>query len=144
MGNESKWKANQDKVAFLKTFPGWLSSWDQGIGTTIEQVLPIAGHAPYSTLMLSQGHFTVVPPVQAEPQILTAALLVARPHLESQRREAFAEYDRLSAIDREAGRQARLENILNAIDNNVEQIPELKSHLRELVQRWDTDEGRNP
>jgi hypothetical protein len=29
-----------------------------------------------------------------------------------------------------------LENILGAIHNNMEQIPELKDRLRELVKQW--------
>ncbi len=139
MGNEEKWKANLKKVAFLRSFPGWISSWDQGIGATIEQVLPIPDHTPHSVILLSRGRFAVTPPVHDEPQILTAGLLSARPHLESMHARAFQEYDDLARLDQEAGRIARLENILNAIDNNLERIPELKPRIQELVKKWDKE-----
>ena len=32
--------------------------------------------------------------------------------------------------------QARVEKILGAIHNNLEQIPELKDRLKELVKEW--------
>jgi len=143
MGNEDKWKANLRKVAFLKTFPGLLSSWEQAIGETIEQVLPIPEHAPHMLLLLSGGRFAITPPVHEEPQIVTAGLLAARRHLEPIHAHAFEEYDHLTHLDQEAGRIARLENILNAIDNNLERIPELKSRIQELVKTWDMESHRS-
>ncbi len=143
MGNEDKWEANMRKVAFLKSFPGWLSSWEQGIGATIEQVLPIPEQTPHRVLLLSHGRFAVTPPMHDEPQMVTAGLLSARPHLESIHAGAFEEYDHLTRLDQEAGRKARLENILNAIDNNLERIPELKSHIQELVKKWDMENHRS-
>jgi hypothetical protein len=56
--------------------------------------------------------------------------------LEPRHREAYAEYDRLARVDKEALRSARLENIIGAIHNNLELIPELKDRLRELVKQW--------
>jgi hypothetical protein len=50
--------------------------------------------------------------------------------------DAYAEYDRLAHIDKEALRSARLEKILGAIHNTLELIPELKDRLRELVNHW--------
>lgn len=143
MSNEDKWKANLRKVAFLKSFPGLLSSWEQGIGAAIEQVLPIPEHAPHTLLLLSEGRFAVTPPLHDEPQIVTAGLLSARPHLESIHAGAFEEYDHLTCLDQEAGRTARLENILNAIDNNLERIPELKPRIQELVKKWDMESHRS-
>ncbi len=139
MGNEAKWNANLQKVAYLQTFPGWLSAWKQSIGSTIEDVLPISKQDAHTVVLLSQGKFIVTPQAHNEPQMITAGLLAARPHLEATHAEAFQEYDRLTQIDKEAGRTARLENILNAIDNNLEQIPELKSHIRQLVKQWDNE-----
>ena len=55
MGNEEKWKANLQKVAYLKTFPGWLSAWKQGIGSTIEEVISIPDQDAHTVLLLSQG-----------------------------------------------------------------------------------------
>ena len=74
----------------------------------------------------------------SEPQELTAGLLEARDLLEPTHPEAFAEYDRLDQIDNNAGRIARMENILGAIRNNLEQIPELKDHIRQLVHEWES------
>ena len=139
MGNEAKWNANLKKVAYLKTFPGWLSSWKQCVGSTIEQVISIPEQNAHAVLLLSQGKFIVTPQSHTEPQMVTAGLLAARPQLESTHAEAFQEYDRLTQLDQEAGRTARLENILNAIDNNLERIPELKTHIRQLVSQWDNE-----
>jgi len=139
MGNEEKWEANRQKVAFVKSFPGWLSSWEQGIGTSIEQVLPIPEHTPHTVLLLSHNHFAVAPPLHEEPQLLTAGLLTARPYLEMAYGQAFEEYDRLTRMDQEAGRAARLDNILKAIDNNLDRIPELKTRIQDLVKQWDTE-----
>jgi hypothetical protein len=143
MGNEEKWKANLQKVAYLKTFPGWLSAWKQSIGSTIEDVISIPDHDAHTVLLLSQGKFLVTPQAHDEPQMVTAGLLAARPRLEPTHAEAFQEYDRLTAVDQEAGRTARLENILNAIDNNLERIPELKAHIRKLVSQWDNESPRS-
>jgi len=38
--------------------------------------------------------------------------------------------------DKDALRQARLEKIIGAIQNNLEQIPELKERLKALVKEW--------
>jgi hypothetical protein len=144
MGNEAKWKANLQKVAFLQTFPGLLPSWEQALGSTIEHIIPIPDHAPHVVLLLSGGQFVVTPPAHTEPQILTAGLLAARSQLEPKHTEAFQQYDHLTQLDQEAGRTARLENILNAIDNNLARIPELKTRIRDLVSRWDNESHRSP
>ncbi len=143
MGNEAKWNANLQKVAYLKTFPGWRSSWEQCVGSSIERIIPIPEQAHHTVLLLSEGKFVVTPQAHNEPQMVTAGLLAARPHLEATHAEAFQEYDRLTLVDQEAGRTARLENILNAIDNNLERIPELKSHIRKLVNQWDNESPRS-
>lgn len=143
MGNEAKWNANLQKVAYLKTFPGWLSTWEQCAGSNIEGIIPIPDQPHHTVLLLSEGKFVVTPQAHDEPQMVTAGLLAARSHLEGTHAQAFKEYDRLTLVDQEAGRSARLENILNAIDNNLERIPELKSHIRKLVNQWDNESPRS-
>ena len=138
MSVESKWKANQEKVAFLKQFPGLLTSWHQTKGRTIEYVRIIDSKPNSAVLVFSDGSFAVVPFPAFEPQELTAGLLEARDIIEKTHPDAFAEYDRLDQIDKEAGRVARLENILGAIQNNLEQIPELKDRIQALVQEWES------
>ena len=76
--------------------------------------------------------------------MVTAGLLAARAQLEPTHAEAFQEYDLLTQQDQEAGRTARLENIIKAIDNNLDRIPELKTRIRELVIQWDNESQRSP
>ncbi len=138
MSIEAKWKANQDRAAFLKTFPGLLSSWDQSVSQTVEHVAQLSSEDGTAIIVFSNSTFAIAPPVTVEPRDIKAALSVGRSILEQKHPQAFAEYDRLSQLDQEAGRQARLENILGAITNNLDQIPELKDHIRTLVQSWDS------
>lgn len=138
MSIEAKWKANQDKAAFLKTFPGLLSSWEQSVGQTVEYVAPLSSDNGTAMIVFSNATFAVAPPVTLEPRDIKAGLSAGRAVLEPKLPQAFAEYDRLSMLDQEAGRKARMENILGAINNNLDQIPELKDHIRTLVQTWDS------
>ncbi|GJL50882.1 MAG: hypothetical protein NPIRA01_21090 [Nitrospirales bacterium] len=138
MSIEAKWKANQDKAAYLKKFPGLLSSWEQTVGQTVEHVVPLTSDTGTAMIVFSNATFAVSPPVTIEPRDLKAGLSAGRAILEAKLPEAFAEYDRLALLDQEAGRKARMENILGAITNNLEQIPELKDHIRTLVQTWDS------
>jgi hypothetical protein len=71
-----------------------------------------------------------------EPYELGETLAVGRSLLEPKHGNAYGVYDRLAKTDKEALRQARLEKILGAIENNLEQIPELKERLKALVKEW--------
>ena len=53
----------------------------------------------------------------------------ARALLEPTHQTAYVEYDRLVKKDKDALKSARLDKILGAIQNNLEQIPELKDRL---------------
>lgn len=136
MAVEEKWKANQAKVAFMKQFPGLASSWASLQGKTIEAATPLSGKAGAAVLVCSDGSFAVAPPLAPEPWELAEGLGAARQTLEPRHRDAYAEYDRLVKQDKEALRAARLEKIIGAIENNLEQIPELKDRLRRLVDEW--------
>ena len=133
---EEKWKANQAKVAFMKQFPGLTLAWEQMEGKTLEAVTPLPSKPGAAVLVFSDGSFAIAPPLAPEPWELTEGLRVARQILERKYPEAYAEYDRLVRTDKEALRTARLEKILGAIQNNIEQIPELKDRLRELIKDW--------
>lgn len=124
------------KVAFTKHFPGLTLNWTLCEGKTIEHVIPLSGKPGASVIVFTDGSFTIAPPLAPEPWELGQALLDARQHLEPKHREAYQEYDRLAMQDREALRSARLEKIIGAIQNNLEQIPELKNRLKELVKEW--------
>ncbi|MDH4083063.1 MAG: hypothetical protein OEV99_06010 [Nitrospira sp.] len=136
MPTEDKWKANMQKVAFSQQFPGLLLSWQACEGKTVRAVLPLTGKPGAMVIVFADASFTIVPPLTPEPWAIGQALVDARAHLESAHRTAYEEYDRLAQKDREALRNARLEKILGAIHNNLEQIPELKDRLKELVKEW--------
>ena len=138
MSMEAKWKANQDRAAFLKRFPGLVHSWEQTVGQTIESVNSQSSEHGLSVLIFSNSTFALAPPVSLEPRDIKSGLTSSRQLLEPRHPQAFAEFDRLSQADQDASREARLENILGAIHNNLDDIPELKNRIRSLVQTWDS------
>ena len=136
MATEDKWKANLEKVAFMKRFPGLLGTWEALKGKTIEAVIPLKGKQGSAAIICSDGTFTVAPPMMTEPYELGETLTAGRPLLEPKHRTAYVEYDQLAKKDKDALRKARLEKIIGAIENNLEQIPELKERLKALVKEW--------
>jgi hypothetical protein len=136
MAVEEKWKANLEKVAFMKQFPGLLGSWDSLAGKTIKAVIPLKGKQGTAVLVCTDGTFAIVPAMAPEPYELGEALMVARTLLELEHRTAYVEYDRLVKKDKDALKSARVDKILGAIQNNLEQHPELKDRLKELVKEW--------
>ena len=136
MPTEDKWKANMEKVAFMKAFPGLLRHWEALAGKTVEAVTPLKSKAGAAALICTDGSFVVLPPLTTEPYELGEALQAGRSYLEPKHPEAYIGYDQLLKKDKDAQRTARLENILGAIRNNMEQIPELKDRLKDLVKEW--------
>jgi hypothetical protein len=136
MPADDKWKANMEKVAYLKAFPGLIHSWEQLAGKRVEAVTPLKSKTGAAAIVFADGSLVVAPPLAAEPYELGEALQASRRYLEPQHREAYVGYDRLVKNDKDAQRSARLENILGAIRNNMEQIPELKDRLKDLVKEW--------
>ena len=136
MAVEEKWKANQEKVAFSKQFPGLTLDWKTCEGKSVQAVTPLTGKQGAAVVVFTDGSFTVVPPLTPEPWELGQALVDARAHLEPQHKAAYVVYDRLAKKDRDALKSARLEKIVGAIQNNLDQIPELKTRLKELVKEW--------
>jgi hypothetical protein len=136
MAAEDKWRANLEKVAFMKQFPGLLGSWEALGGKTIEAVIPLKGKQGAAAIVFTDGTFTVAPPMVTEPYELGETLTVARRQLEPKHAQAYVEYDRLVQKDKDALKSARLEKIVGAIQNNLEQIPELKDRLKALVKEW--------
>jgi hypothetical protein len=136
MPAEDKWKANMEKVAFARQFPGLILSWDACHGKTIRSVVPLTGKPGAVVIVFTDASFTIAPPIAPEPWAIGQALVDARAQLEPTHQAVYAEYDRLVTKDKETLRGARLEKILGAIHNNLEQIPELKERLKELVKEW--------
>ena len=133
---EEKWKANMEKVAFMKQFPGLAFSWELCAGKTIETVTPLPSKPGFATLVFTDGSFIVAPPLDTQPKELGEGLNTARTSLEPKHPEPYKEYDRLVKQDKDATRAARLEKIIGAIQNNLEQIPALKDRIRQLVKDW--------
>ena len=136
MPADETWKANMEKVAFMKAFPGLLRHWEALAGKTVEAVTPLKSKAGAAALICTDGSFVVLPPLTTEPYELGEALQAGRSYLEPKHPEAYIGYDQLLKKDKDAQRTARLENILGAIRNNMEQIPELKDRLKDLVKEW--------
>jgi hypothetical protein len=136
MAGEDKWKANLEKVAFMKQFPGLLGNWEALRGRTIEAVIPLKGKQGAAAIIFTDGTFTVAPPMVTEPYELGETLAAARRLLEPKHQKAYVEYDRLVKQDKDALKSARLEKIVGAIQNNLEHIPELKDRLKALVKEW--------
>ena len=136
MAVEEKWKANLDKVAFMKQFPGLFGNCELLAGKTIRTIIPLKGKQGAAVLVCTDGTFTILPPIAPEPYELSEALAVARTVLEPMHQAAYVEYDRLVKKDKDALRSARVEKILGAINNNLEQLPELRDRLKELVKGW--------
>lgn len=135
--NDAKWKANQEKVAFLKQFPGLLHSWDEMVGQTVASVTAVE-RGEGTVLTLTNGTFAVVPPLAPEPRHLRDGITTVRTRLEPLYPDAYAEYDVLAQRDEHATRMARMENIVGAIHHNLERIPELQDRIRSLVNEWDS------
>ena len=125
-----------EKVAFARQFPGLVLNWHACEGKTIHAVLPLTGKPGAMVIVFGDASFTIVPPLSPEPWAIGQALIDARAQLEPAHQAAYEEYDRLVKTDKDALRTARLEKIVGAIHNNLEQIPELKDRLKELVKEW--------
>jgi hypothetical protein len=136
MATEDKWKANLEKVAFMKQFPGLVGDWPSLKGKTVQDVVPLTGKQGAAVVIFTDGTFTIAPPMAVEPYELSEALSVARAQLEPAHQAAYVEYDRLVTKDREALKAARLEKIIGAIQNNLQHLPELKDRLKALVKEW--------
>ena len=136
MPTEDKWKANMEKVAFTKQFPGLTLDWNVCERKTIEAVIPLTGKPSASVIVFTDGSFTIASLPAPEPWELGQALVDARKHLEPKHGQAYEDYDRVVKKDKEALRSEKKKKILGAIQNNLEQIPELKDRLKELVKEW--------
>lgn len=136
MNPDAKWKANLEKVAFMKQFPGLLGGWKDAAGKTVKALVPLKSKPEEVLVVFSDGSFLLAPSHTPEPWELTDGLTEARSVLEPSHRDAYAEHDRLTAKDRDATRAARMDKIIGAIQNNLEQIPDLKERIKALVKEW--------
>jgi diglucosylglycerate octanoyltransferase len=131
---EDKWKANRSKVSFARQFPGLLAAWSDLEGKQIRRVIPLEKH-PGAVLIMEDRTWAVVPNLDPDPAPLQEGIHRAKDVLEGTYRAAYEELERLTAVDRELTRKSRKENILGAIRNNLDQIPELKEEIQALLSR---------
>ena len=138
MSVEEKWKANMEKVAWAKQFPGRLRTWAETVGRTVEAAVswetqpgPVAGLA--AAVIFTDRMFLVAPGPEIEPAPLLAGLAAARSRLAAVYPEAYARLDQLTVSDRTLQRQARMEKILGAVRINMPEMPELKDRLLQLL-----------
>src|SRR6478736_5195745 len=107
-----------------------------GLYEAVSRITRLMGKQGAAAIICSDGTFTVAPPMVAEPYELGETLTAGRSLLEVKHANAYQEYDKLAKNDKDALRQARLEKIIGAIENNLAQIPELKERLKALVKEW--------
>ena len=107
-----------------------------GVTRPVVVVIPLKLKQGAAAIICSDGTFTIAPPMMTEPYELGETLTAGRSILEPNHSKAYGEYDRLVLKDKDALKTARLEKIIGAIENNLEQIPELKERLKALVKEW--------
>jgi len=134
MPSDEVWKANREKVAFVKQFPGRLHTWEEIVGKKIEKVIPVPSR-PGSVIIFQDCSFVVVSPPDPEPADLLAGLLAARSDLEPRNVALYQELDGFVQREKDLLRRARLEKILGAVTHNMPAIPELKEELLKLLSK---------
>ena len=102
MAADEKWKANMEKVAFMKQFPGLLGHWEALTEKPSRLSSRSRAKQGAAVLVFTDGSFIVVPAMAAEPYELGEALTVARTLLEPTHRAAYVEYDQLVKKDKDA------------------------------------------
>jgi len=129
---EQKWAANQEKTASIKSFPGLVLNWSDFEGKKLRKVHPLkdgSGHL----LMMDDGSFTIAARIDPTTHQILEGIQALRPDLESRLPEAYRILDEKVQLDKEMSRKARMEKILEAIRNNMSEIPDLKEEIVKLV-----------
>jgi hypothetical protein len=129
---EEKWAANEEKAAFIKTFPGLFLSWSEAAGKKIQKILPLKDGVG-AVLLMEDSTFTVVSKIDPTIHQIYEGIQSLRPELESRLSGVYRGLDEKVFRDKEMARKARLEKILGAIQNNMAQIPELKEEIEKLI-----------
>ena len=130
---EKKWQTNTEKVAFAQSFPGRVTQWESLLGKRLKGVVPFQAQSEGVVLVFDDGAFFTASSVPDTPQTTMAALEAARELLEPFHAEAYGKLSELTEHDREMSRLARMERIVDAVRNNMGQMPELEAALRELL-----------
>ena len=132
---EEKWAANDQKTAFIKTFPGLFLSWSLTVGKKINKVVSLKDGTG-AVLLMEDGTFTVVSKIDPTIHQIYEGIQSLRPELEAHYSEAYRKLEEKVLQDKEMSRIARLEKILGAIRNNMAEIPELKAEIENLIRKF--------
>lgn len=133
---DAKWKANRDKVSFVRAFPGRLLDEQQAVGRTVSSVVRVVDSPGLSVTVFTDFSFIIGCGIgDPSPTDVIRALRAIRPIVGDDLAEAFAHLDDLTSADIELTRLARLENILGAIRTNIGRIPELHTEIPRLLAR---------
>ena len=131
---EDKWQASRERADFVQRFPGLVGAWEDSHGRTVREVAPLPKSGGY-VLLLDDGRFIVAPKLEPRTPQMQEAILLLKDRLEARYSDAYDQLERLIRNDRETGRRGRMERILSAVQNNIDEIPELKVELRRLLER---------
>lgn len=137
---EQKWRANIEKVAYVKAFPGRLGEWTSAAGKQIEAVVSIDAGIALTAVVFADHTFMVTSGARdPEPADLLRSILHLRPMLQESHGDAYEKLDSLTVDDKELTRLARMENVLGAIRNNIVQMPELFEQIPQLLRQLEND-----
>lgn len=131
---EEKWAANDEKVAFIKQFPGLFLNWSECLGKRLKKAIPLKDGIG-TVLAMEDGAFTVAHKIDPTAHQMLEGIQSIRPELESHLAEAYRTLDQKVERDKEMARRARLDKILGAIRNNISEIPELKEEITKLLRQ---------
>jgi len=131
---EEKWAANQEKTAWIMSFPGLVRNWSECEGKRVKKTLPLKDGTG-QVVMMDDGTFTVAARLDPTTHQILEGIQSLRPELESRLIEAYRKLDEKVEREKEMTRKARMEKILGAIRNNMSELPELKKEILDLIRR---------
>lgn len=130
--NERKWEAGRQKVAYalklLKLLENEDSTREVARVNDAESGLEIAIFHNHKIKVLRS------PDGRDEAQWASIAVRLIEPHLGDIYARHFQSFHALESDDNDARKQARLANILGAIGNHIDEIPELRQEIIRLGQ----------
>ena len=131
---EEKWKINREKVAHAKSIVRFVNVKKEGL---ILKTIPIENHN-LVVCVFDNHTFTVNRPALLEnPKAVLALVYTLEKVWHDIYPEFFELFHQLAKDDEAATRKAKMQKILAAIANNMDDIPGLKE---EVIKTW-TDAG---
>jgi diglucosylglycerate octanoyltransferase len=116
---EQKWKVSEEKVAYAKSFEGLRK---EAAALTVIKTVPLK-HG--TCILYGDETFTLEPLHFNDVAKFMSNLRESELHLPTRYKPAFEKLAELTRRDLEFNRLSRMEKILSAIVNNINEIPEL-------------------